>query len=191
MKDHSRDFRRLVSVIRGVKVMETGPHHLESRNSSGYTSVIWSSDTGKLIAVRWNEDESCCLLFDVSHFLKRVRANLFLWQRDTGRHCLPVSCWDLVQRDWQKNSWVLKHFPFQLSYFSAMTLCFLSGFMPRQGCYWMLITCCSGKITFFWQVVFPILHAWTHNFSMDCGHSKCTGWHTEVYSWNDYTVLKY
>lgn len=77
-------------------------------------------------------------------------------------NCLPVSCWDLVQRDWQKASWVLKHFAFQLSYFSAMTLCFLSGFMPRQGCCWILNTCCSGEMTFFSTGNFSkSLHVWT------------------------------
>lgn len=72
-------------------------------------------------------------------------------------NCLPVSCWDSVQRDWQKSSWVLKHFPFQLSYFSAMTHCFLSGFMPRQGCCWILNTCCSGKMmVFFYRQFFQV-----------------------------------
>lgn len=69
------------------------------------------------------------------------------------------------------------------SFSIILFLCFLSGFMVRQGCCWMLITFCSRKTIFFSTSNFPSSTCMnTDSFSMDCGHSQPTLWCTEVFS---------
>lgn len=86
---------------------------------------------------------------------------------------------------------MLKHFPFQLSYFSAMTLLLPTRLRAEAG---LLLNAdhllFEGNHIFLTGDFSNSACVNTDNFSTGCGHSWRTGCHTEVHNENNYAVLK-
>lgn len=161
MKNHSRDFRRLVSVIRRVKVVEIGLPSL------GIWAQLWL----------------CICYLEESHRKINSCEMKWGWVLLSFVWCVSISeegqgqPIPLTEKHWQtlSASQLLRFSSERLaevvlsaetfSFSIILFLCFLSGFMLRQGSCWMLITCCWKKMIFFLQAIFPVLHAWTQTAS--------------------------
>lgn len=177
MKNHSRDFRRLVSVIRGVKVVEIGFPSLgiwaqlwlhicyleESHRKINSCEMKWG---WVLLSFVW------CISISEEGQGQPVPLTERHWQTLSANQLLRFSSERLVEVVVS-----VETFSFSIILF----LCFLSGFKLRQDCFWMLITCCMRKMVFFSTGNFSSSTCMnTDSFSMVSGHSQCTLWSTKV-----------
>lgn len=177
MKNHSRVFRRLVSVIRGVKVVEIGFPSLgiwaqlwlhicyleESHRKINSCEMKWG---WVLLSFVW------CISISEEGQGQPVPLTERHWQTLSANQLLRFSSERLVEVVVS-----VETFSFSIILF----LCFLSGFKLRQDCFWMLITCYMRKMVFFSTGNFSSSTCMnTDSFSMVSGHSQCTLWSTKV-----------
>lgn len=192
MKDHIKDFRRLVSVIRGVKVLEIGLPSLgiweqlwlricyleESHRKINSCELKWG---WVLLSFVW------CVSLSEEGQGQPIPLTERHWQILSASQLLRFSSERLAEV-------VLSAETFSFSI--ILFLCYDTPLPIRLHAETRLLLngdyCCSGKMTFFSTGNFSNSTCMnTDSFSMDCGRSQCTLWCTELYNRNYYAVLKY
>ena len=192
MKNHSRDFRRLVSVIRGVKVLEIGLPSLGIR-AQLWLRICYLEESHRKI-------NSCEMKWGwvLLSFVWRVS----LSEEGQGQ---PIP---LTKRHWQtlSASQLLRFSSERLaeailsaetfSFSIILFLCYDTLLLIRLHAETRLLLN-ADYLLFREDDIFSTGNFSsstcmnTDSFSMDCGRSQCTLWCTEVYNRNDYAVLKY